>query len=200
MNTFPTDPKLVLKAFIESMQMLTADEIDLIIENTVVKFFKKGDFLLREGEIAQSCYFVLKGCIREYYLVDGEERVSNFYTEGMPVNSFTSYSKKLESKHFWETSEDTFVTVGTQQLEDEMCARIPRLEQLIRQEVERNTGKAQDDFAQFMISTPEERYLNLMKTRPDLLNRVPQHQIASYIGVKPESLSRIRKRMVSTTR
>lgn len=192
-----TDPKFVLQEFITSMQLLTPSEVDLIIENTVVKFFKKGDFLLREGEIAQSCYFVLKGCIREYYIVDGVEKVSNFYTEAMPVNSFTSYSKKKESKHFWEAQEDTYVTVGTQQLEDEMCARIPRLEQLIRQEVERNTGKAQDDFALFMISTPEERYQNLIKTRPDLLNRVPQHQIASYIGIKPESLSRIRKRLIT---
>lgn len=192
-----TDPKFVLQEFITSMQLLTPSEVELIIENTVVKFFKKGDFLLREGEVAQSCYFVLKGCIREYYIVDGVEKVSNFYTEAMPVNSFTSYSKKKESKHFWEAQEDTYVTVGTQQLEDEMCARIPRLEQLIRQEVERNTGKAQDDFALFMISTPEERYQNLLKTRPDLLNRVPQHQIASYIGIKPESLSRIRKRLIT---
>jgi DNA-binding MarR family transcriptional regulator len=54
-----------------------------------------------------------------------------------------------------------------------------------------------ETFAEFKMSSPEERYLNLLKTRPDLIQRVPQHQIASYLGIKPESLSRIRKRIIN---
>jgi hypothetical protein len=63
--------------------------------------------------------------------------------------------------------------------------------------MEKNAGKAQEEHSLFIISSPEERYLNLLENRPKLLNRVPQHQIASYLVIKPESLSRIRKRIVS---
>lgn len=182
--------------FIRGFQVLTEDEVQLIVENTTVKSFKKGDLLLSEGQIASKCYLILKGCVREYYLVDGLEKSTAFYTEFDPVASFTSQAQQTPSKHFLVCAEDCVLTVGTQDLEREMCERIPRLEALIRQEVEKETGKAHDDLVNYITFSPEERYLNLMKERPDLLNRIPQHQIASYLGVTPESLSRIRKRML----
>ena len=78
-----------------------------------------------------------------------------------------------------------------------MIAEFPELEPIIRSEMEKNAGDAQDEMAAFITSSPEERYRNLLENRPELLNRVPLHQIASYLGMKPESLSRIRKRIVS---
>jgi len=189
--------KNLLKEFIESFGLLTDQEVKTIIDNANIKSFKKGTFLLKEGQVSDKCYFVLKGCVREFYAVDGEEKSTAFFTEMQPVTSFTSYTNQTPSKHYLICAEDCVLTVGTQDLEKEMCERIPRLESVIRQEVERSTGKAQDDFANFITSSPEKRYLNLLENRPDLLNRIPQHQIASYIGVKPESLSRIRKRLVA---
>lgn len=186
-----------LRTFIQGFKMLTPGEIDLIIDNSRVESFAKGTYLLREGQVAGHCYFVLEGCVREYYLIDGEEKSTAFYTEGDPVNSFTSATSKTPSKHYLVCAEDCVLTIGTDALEEEMCRRIPRLEHVIRQEVERSTGKAQDDFARFITSTPEQRYLHLLENRPGLLQRIPQHQIASYIGIKPESLSRIRRRLVA---
>lgn len=177
--------------------MLTSDEVILIVDNANIRSFKKGTVLLREGQVAKECFFVLKGLVREYYLKDGEERSTNFYTEMQPVNSFTSHSRAKASRHFFVCAEDCVLTVGTDSLEQEMCRRIPRLESIIRQEVENNTGKIQDEMAKFITSTPEELYTDLVENRPELLNRVPQHQIASYLGVKPETLSRIRKRMLT---
>lgn len=185
-----------MRAFLSGFELLQEDELELIAENTVVRSFKKGDLLLSEGEVSAECYSVLKGCVREYYMVDGDEKTTNFYTEGQPVNSFTSFTAGIPSKHFLVCAEDCVLTVGTEELEAEMCRRIPRLETVIRQEVEKATGRIQDELALFMISTPEERYLNLQKNRQDLLQRIPQHQIASYIGITPESLSRIRKRLL----
>lgn len=187
----------VLRNFIKEFGMLTDDEIDIIVDNANIKSFKKGTVLLREGQVARECYFVLKGLVREYYIKDGEERTTNFFTELEPVNSFTSHTSGKASKHFLVCVEDCALTVGTDSLEQEMCQRIPRLESIIRQEVENNTGKMQDEMAKFITSTPEELYADLVENRPELLNRVPQHQIASYLGVKPETLSRIRKRMLT---
>ena len=177
--------------------MLSKEEIDIIVNNADVRKFKKGTALLKEGQVSRECFFVLKGLVREYYEVDGEEKTTAFFTEGQPVNSFTSYSNEEPSKHYLICAEDCILTVGTQSLEEEMCKRIPKLENLIRVEVERITGKTQDNLAAFITSTPEQRYLNLIENRPDLFHRVPQHQIASYLGITPESLSRIRKRIFS---
>ena len=76
-----------------------------------------------------------------------------------------------------------------------MYETFPKLEIITRMMMEQDLGKSQDAMANFITSSPEERYLNLQKTRPDLLQRVPQHQLASFLGVTPESLSRIRNRM-----
>ena len=78
-----------------------------------------------------------------------------------------------------------------------MYKRFPKLEAIAGTMMELNSGMAQEELASFITSSPEERYMNLLENRSDLLNRVPQHQIASYLGMKPESLSRIRKRIVS---
>lgn len=184
------------KNFASSFPFLTPEEVDIIVEATVLKEYKKGHLLLKEGSIAKECHAIIRGCVREYYLKDGNEKTTAFYTEGDAVNAFSSYSNQTPSKHYLECSEDCLLTVGNQSLIDEMCAIVPRLTEFIKLEVEKDTGRLQDRMAKFMISTPEERFLDLMENNKRLLNRVPQHQIASFIGVTPESFSRIRKRLI----
>lgn len=185
--------------FLRSFQALTDEEIHIIVDNTIIREFSKGTYLLHEGEVSNECYLVLKGCVREFLLKDGEEKSTSFYTEGEPVNSFSSSTNKSPSKLSLICAEDCLLTVSNEALEKEMCRLIPRLESIIRAEVEKNAGKVQDEMARLISSSPTERYLHLLETRPDLLNRIPQHQIASYLGVTPESLSRIRKRVSSKT-
>lgn len=188
------------RAFISNFPFLNADETDIIVENTVLTEFKKGKILLKEGNISKECYAVIRGCVREYYIKDGLEKTTAFFTEGQSVNSFSSYTNQIPSKHFFECAEDCLLTVGNQSLVDQMCERIPRLVEFIKNEVEKDAGELQERMASFMTSSPEERFSDLMENNPSLMNRVPQHQIASYIGVTPESLSRIKKRSYSKKR
>lgn len=189
-----------LISFLEGFEILEKDEIKLIAAHTTVKEFKKDSVLLREGAISKECYSVIKGCVREFYIKDGVEKSTAFFTEGQPISSFTSYTNSIPSKHFLVCTEDSILSVSNESLEKEICQKIPRLESIIRVEVEKNTGKLQDRISAFITSTPEERLLTLIEERPSLLNRIPQHQIASYIGVTPESFSRIKTRIYTKLR
>ncbi len=106
------------------------------------------------------------------------------------------YGKKTPSGYYHECLEETIAGVGTPELEMEMYQKFPQIESLNRALGDAIMAKFQDTFAEFKMASPEERYLALLKNRPDLIERVPQHQIASYLGIKPESLSRIRKRII----
>lgn len=186
--------KTEFRAFVSNFTFLTPQEVDIIVDNTVLHEFKKGTILLKEGNVSKECYAVVKGCVREFYLKEGIEKTTSFFTEGQPVNSFSSYTNGLPSKHFLECAENCILTVGNQSLVEQMCERVPRLTEFINNEVQKEAGALQERMATFMTSSPEERFTDLMKHNPSLMNRVPQHQIASYLGVTPESLSRIKKR------
>ncbi|WP_010136541.1 Crp/Fnr family transcriptional regulator [Ochrovirga pacifica] len=187
--------KVALRQFIEGFQFLTPSEVDIIVEHTVLRSSKKGEYLLKEGQVSKECFAVVKGCVREFVIKDGVEKTISFFIEGDPVNAFSSEVTGCPSKSYFECLEDCIVTVGNDSLIEEMIERVPRLEKLIRREVEKEAGKVQDRMAEFMISTPEERFVTLINNQPNLIHRVPQVLIASYIGVTPESYSRIKKRV-----
>jgi len=161
-----------------------------------IKRFEKGAILLEEGKISNECYFIIKGCIRSYYIKDGEEKTTEFYTEEQAVIP-SAYGNKIPSAYCLECIEDTITGIGTPELETEMYKKFPQIESLNRALGEAIMAKQQDAFAEFKMATHEEKYLALLKNRPDLIQRAPQHQIASYLGIKPESLSRIRKRIMN---
>lgn len=161
-----------------------------------IKWFNKGTLLLEEGKKSNECYFIIIGCIRSFYLKDGEERTTDFHTEEQAVVP-SAYGKKTPSEYYLECIEDTIAGVGTPELEAEIYQKFPQVESLNRALGEAIMARQQDTFAEFKMASHEEKYLALLKSRPDLIQRVPQHQIASYLGIKPESLSRIRKRIIN---
>ena len=179
-----------------SNYMVISEQLeDAIIKSDFIRNYKKGTVLLEEGKISNECYFIIKGCIRSYYINDGNDVSTDFFTEDQSATP-SAYGKKIPSAYYLECIEDTIAGVGTPEIETEMFQKFPQLESLMRALGEAIMTKQQDNFAEFKMASPEERYFNLLKNRPDLLQRVPQHQIASYLGIKPESLSRIRKRII----
>ena len=175
---------------------LTPEETEAIAATMEIRNYKKGTILLREGQISHEAYFVLDGCVRQYYLVDGEERTQNFFTEEQWVVSIKSFSDHTPSTHFLATCIDSALVVGNREKEEDLYRQHPRLETISRMVMGKVFAEQQDIMASYLIETPEQRYERLLKARPDLFQRIPQYQIASYIGVKPESLSRIRKRIL----
>lgn len=169
---------------------------EVIVASSVIKRFKKGTVLLEAEKPAKESYFVLKGCIRSYLIRDGEEKTIEFYTEEQPV-ALTNYGKNIPSGQYLVCVEDTTVSVDTPEHEAEMFRKFPEFESVCRIMSEALMANYQESFTNYKLMTAEDRYQHLQETRPDLLQRVPQYQIASYLGVTPESLSRLRKRLVS---
>lgn len=189
-------PEQEIINYISQFMPLSEAEAAEVAKSIKFKAFKKGTVLLKEGQVAKLCYFVLKGCIRQYYLVDGEEKTTNFFTEGQPVTPYEGTFKKVPSKFYLSCVEDVIVSVGTPEDEALFFEKFPHLEPARSMAIEEELGKSMDKFSSYILNGPEERYLNLLKNRPELLDRVPQYQLASYLGVTPESLSRIRKRIM----
>jgi CRP-like cAMP-binding protein len=174
---------------------LSKEESAIIETSMITKTFKKGAVLLREGQISVDTYFILEGCIREYILVDGEEKTTNFFTEEQWVISLSNFSPDSSTSHYLVCVEDCSLVVGNEQQAQQMFKHFPRFETISRAIVEADFAEQKKVLTSYVTDTPEQRYLKLLKSKPDLFQRVPQYQLASYIGVKPESLSRIRKRI-----
>jgi CRP-like cAMP-binding protein len=189
----------LLFTFISKYISLTDEEKNVILSLDLFHSVKKGTILLREGQKSKDGYFILKGCIRKYYIINGEEKTTEFFTEmeGLTPHCVTS---KTPSEYFISCVEDTILTVADPDIGVEINAKFPKFDIMCRMLSEELLAKEQIHFDEFKTSSPEQRYLNLLQKRPDLIQRVPQHQLASYLGIKPQSLSRLRARILEKSR
>jgi len=181
--------------FISKYISLSDDEKSTLLSLDIFHSVKKGTTLLKEGQNSKESYFVLKGCIRTYYIIDGEEKTTAFYTE---MDALTPHCvlSKAPSEYFISCVEDSFLTVSNSDMEVEINSKFPKFEIMCKKLSEELLAKERFNFDEFKTSSPEQRYLNLLQKRPDLIQRVPQHQLASYLGIKPQSLSRLRARIL----
>lgn len=184
--------------FVEQLMPLTAAEKAAILQFDVFRSYAEGTVLLREGQVSNQSYFVLKGSLRTYYLLDGEERTTDFYLE-MDALSPETVLTQGPSPYTIVCMEDSILCVSTPDMEYSIFEQFPRLQSLCLMQSELLLLKKQQAFSAFKHASPEQRYLDLLQHRPQLLQKAPQHQIASYLGIKPESLSRIRKRLKENT-
>ena len=183
--------------FLNTYVELEKEEVKFIEDHVPVHDFKKGDFLLKTGEVSGEFYFILEGSARLYYDVGIEERTAFFYFENEFVSSYESFTQQIPAKHNLQCLEDTRVAEISIETSMVLLERFPNFEFLARVLMEKELSICQDIIAAFITLSPEERYLQLMDKNPELIERIPQYYLASYIGVRPESLSRIRKRIVS---
>lgn len=181
--------------YFSQLTTLSTEEAKLIADSMAPKSFKKNTFLLKEGQYANETYFVIEGCVRQYILVDGEEKTTNFFTENQWIISPNSLIQNAPATHFLVCLEDCLLVVGNEAQAQAMFKQFPRFETIARIVVETAFAEQQKQMTSFFADSPTQRYINLLNTRPNIFQRVPQYQLASYIGVKPESLSRIRKRI-----
>lgn len=156
---------------------------------------KRKEHLLREGQVGNYAAFIEKGCLRYYYIVNGEERTGQFFFENGWYADYESFLSGEPSGQNIQAMEDcTLYLIYRKDLEA-LFAQHPVFEKFGRLMAERAVLglKKKNEF--LTLQSLEERYLQLINDRPKVIERVSLKYIASYLGMKPESLSRIRKRL-----
>jgi CRP-like cAMP-binding protein len=186
-----------LIAYFSRFFPLSKAEKDCIKQDMEIREFSRGSMLQKEGELAMYSYFVLKGCVRQFRLVDGDEKTLNFFIEEDWIIS-PPEGKEI-STYSLSCLEGCFLVLGNEEKGKKIFEQFPRLQEISGKILEKEFLRQQNRMAAFMTASPEKRYLQILEERPDLIERVPLFQLASYIGIKPESLSRIRNR-ISTRR
>jgi CRP-like cAMP-binding protein len=182
--------------YFQKITNLSVDEINALTKSMVIRKYSKGSFLVKEGQFNIDTFFVLDGCIRQYKLIEGDDITTNIFTEEQWIISYELAENNTPSDFNLLCIEDSSIVVGNEQKAMEIFNQFPHLEIISRKIMETVFLEQQSFLTSFITAKPEQRYLTLLKSRPDIFQRVPQYDIATYIGVKPESLSRIRKKII----
>jgi CRP-like cAMP-binding protein len=156
---------------------------------------KKGEFFLKVGEVNNKLGFVVEGLVRYFVYKNNEESTLEFSNEGEFVAEYQSFLNQSISIQAIQAIEDTTLLVTDFQGLQTIYNNTKNGDRIGRIVIEYRFGHLMRQLLSIYMHNPEERYLQFTKSFPHLVQRIPQYHIASYVGVKPESLSRIRKRL-----
>ena len=180
---------------IQNLIKLSPEEMDIVTSLFKEKSYKKGDVFLEEGRICKHVGFVAKGLMRFYINHDGEEKTYGFSKENDYVCNYESFLPQKPSTKIIQALEDSLLFVISHDDLQILYASISEGERFGRIAIEAVFIQMLKDLSSFYTETPELRYDRFLRDHPDLQQRISQYHIASFVGVKPQSLSRIRKRI-----
>ncbi len=185
-----------LRIHIAEKVQLTDEEFTLATTFFIPKKVRKKQYLLQAGDVCKAIAFVSDGCLRSYTLDDkGEEHIVQFAIDGWWISDLQSMLTSQPATMNIDALEDSQVLLLERSSQEKLCLALPQVEHFFRLLLEGNYNAARMRISDLISSSAEDRYLHFLKTYPDIVQRVPQSQIASYLGITPQSLSRIRKEL-----
>jgi CRP-like cAMP-binding protein len=181
--------------FTEQLIALSKEEKEQIKKALTFRKVPKNTILVDLGQTAQEVFFIVKGCLRFYYLTEEGNEITGFvFTENMFAGSHESFFSQIPSIQVLETLEDSELLTFSFESLNRLFEEVPKMNFLVRKLLEQRMAHAQKVIASLIINKPQDRYTTYQELHPGLENRIPQHILASYMGITPVSLSRIRRR------
>lgn len=157
---------------------------------------RKKEFLLKEGQLCKGDYFVEKGCLRMFFVNEkGLEQITYFAIENWWLSDYMSLIRDLPAAHNIQAIEDSRVLMLSKVDQDKLLEEVPVLERYFRIMQQRANAAAQMRIKQLYEMSKEEHYLRFLERYPEFVQRVPQYMLASFLGLTPEYLSEIRKKL-----
>lgn len=193
---------ITLKSFLVKNSTMDEDTIDRQLKKLEEKIrrieVKKGDFLMRQGDTCKHSFFVESGLLR-YYSIDskGKEHILHFSPEGWFLSDRDSLYFNIPTQYYTEALEDSTVILFERDFFTSFSEDILKVAELNERLLHNHIRHLQKRITQLLSATAEERYLDFVSIYPDIMLRVPQWMVASYLGIAPESLSRVRKDLAS---
>lgn len=176
---------------------ISADEEIILSDLFKPLKLKSGEYFLEEGQLCRYVGFIEEGLVRYYINDKGNEKTLYFNKEGEFVSNYQSFLPREASHTSIQAIEDTSLQVISYEDLQLMYSGIKEGERLGRLAIENVFVSSMRQLNSFYKDSPTERYQQFLHSYPDLAQRIPQYYIASYVGIKPQSLSRIRKRLVT---
>lgn len=181
--------------YVARFVQLTSNELAILDRCLEHRMIPKKTMLLRPGDVCDFEGYINKGCIREYFIDrKGVELTMEFAVEDWWVSDITSFESQSPSGMFIETLEDSEMLMLSRSSKELLLKEVPKLERMFRLMIQRHLTVVQNRLFKTMSDTAMDKYVAFMKRYPTISQRVPQHYIASYLGISPEFLSRLRKK------
>jgi CRP-like cAMP-binding protein len=187
--------ELIQKNIAKHIQ-LTEEEFNYFTSLLKVKRLRKKQILLEEGEVCSHEHFVNSGCLRQYYLDEkGQEHIVQFAVTDWWIGDQYSFLTGLPGKYFIDALSESEVLMIEKNKLEELYIKVPKFERFFRIAFQNAYVAMQQRILSKLSEPAEKNYLDFIRRYPDIEQAVPQHQVASYLGITPESLSRIRKQL-----
>ncbi|MDJ1480220.1 Crp/Fnr family transcriptional regulator [Cytophagaceae bacterium YF14B1] len=174
----------------------TEQDKDLLVSALTLTQVPAKTELVSYNQQTDALYFLLTGCIRKYFVKDGEQITTYIMTENGFIGAFDSIVMGIPSEEIIECLEPCTLLVLKKADLDRLYQQVPLMNEFIRKVLEGVLIQFKQTLSLFILDNPEERYIKLLSQNPEILQRVPQHMLATYLGITATSLSRIRKRIL----
>lgn len=188
---------IIKQSLLRIMPSLSEEEMIFFISKLEHRRIAKHDFFVKEGQVCRDMAVISQGCFRMFFTYQDREQTGHFMFEGQWIGDYESFLTKKPATNNVEALEDSDIFCLSYDNMQQLYKLGARHEQFGRLIAEYIYIVAMNEYKSLLLKTAEERYIELLHTQPHILERLPQHYIASYLGIQAPSLSRIRNKLAS---